>query len=95
MSPVPSYLIGIIIVRATRDANNNMALISVSRFLAAESDLSVGAHINAEIDILGREALNRSVSPNPPPTLPPPPKKRPRWQPILLLLSKGQPLPTP
>ena len=71
-----------------------MTLISVSRFLAAESDLSVGAHINAEIDILGLDTLNRRVSPKPPP-FPPPPKKRPRWQPILLSLSRGQPLPTP
>ena len=43
-----------------------MTLISVSRFLAAESDLSVGAHINAEIDILGLDALNRRLSPPPP-----------------------------
>ena len=53
-----------------------MTLISVSRFLAAESDLSVGAHINAEIDILGLDTLNRRVSPKPPP-LPPAPQKAP------------------
>ena len=62
-----------------------MALISVSRFLAAESDLSVGAHINAEIDILGREALNRSVSPNPPPPSPRPPKSAPGGNPFFSL----------
>ena len=56
------FLAGISIVRATRNANNNLQLISVSRFLSAESDLSVGAHIKAEISLLGLDALNDKVS---------------------------------
>ena len=55
------FLAGISIVRATRNANNNLQLISVSRFLSAESDLSVGAHIKAEISLLGLDALNDKV----------------------------------
>ena len=41
-------LAGISMIRATRNANNNLQLISVSRFLCAESDLSVSAHIRRE-----------------------------------------------
>ena len=55
------FLAGISIVRATRNANNNLQLISVSRFLSAESDLSVGSHIKAEINLIGLDALNDEV----------------------------------
>jgi hypothetical protein len=54
-------LAGISMVRATRNANNNLQLISVSRFLCAESDLSVSAHIKAETALLGLDALNFKV----------------------------------
>ena len=49
VSVLSVHFAGISMVRATRNANNNLQLISVSRFLCAESDLSVSAHIKAEI----------------------------------------------
>ena len=58
VSVLSVHFAGISMVRATRNANNNLQLISVSRFLCAESDLSVSAHIKAEIALLGLDALN-------------------------------------
>ena len=39
---------GITLVRATTDANSNVHPISFGRYLASESDLTVGVHIEAE-----------------------------------------------
>ena len=39
---------GIILTRVTADAEKKLHIVSFSRFLAAEADLSVGAHIKAE-----------------------------------------------
>ena len=50
---------GIMIIRGTRDANNNLHPISMSRFFAPENDRAVGAHIGAELQ-LGLD-LNRKV----------------------------------
>ena len=55
-------LAGISIVRATRNANNNLQLISVSCFLCAESDLSVFAHIKAEINWFFQPPLSHASS---------------------------------
>ena len=49
-------------VRATRNAKNNLQLISVSRFLCAESDLSVFAHIKAEINWFFQPPLSHASS---------------------------------
>ena len=49
---------GILVVRATHDANEHVHPISISHMLAAEGDLSVGAHITAELDLLGRDELD-------------------------------------
>lgn len=40
--------VGTLIVRATKDADNRVHVLSASHMSAAESDLSVGAHIQAE-----------------------------------------------
>ena len=59
-TPVPLlyYMLGILCARVTKDANENIHPVSVSHFLAAEGDLSVGAHLAAEIDLLGDEVMN-------------------------------------
>jgi len=43
---------GVMIVRATKDANNNIHPVSISHMLAAESDRSIGAHVAAELKFL-------------------------------------------
>merc|ERR1719446_2004818 len=50
---------GIMMIRGTRDANNSLHPISISRFYAPENDRSVGAHIGAELH-LGLD-LDRTV----------------------------------
>jgi hypothetical protein len=44
---------GVMVVRGTRDANKNLHPVSISDMLCAESNLSVGAHLRAEADLLG------------------------------------------
>ena len=51
-------MLGILCARVTKDANENIHPVSLSHFLAAEGDLSVGAHIAAEKDLLGDEVMN-------------------------------------
>lgn len=43
-----NMLLGIIVVRATKDANNRIHPVAISDMLCAESNLSIGAHISAE-----------------------------------------------
>ena len=49
---------GVAVVRAKKDANRRIHAVSVSHMLAAESDLSVGAHMAAEKSVLPSEAFN-------------------------------------
>lgn len=53
------YCTGTLIVRGTRDADQHLHPISVSYMIAAESNLSVGAHIDAE-KLLLEEELNKA-----------------------------------
>ena len=49
---------GVLVVRATHDANDHVHPVSVSHMLAAEGDLSVGGHIASEIELLGCDVMN-------------------------------------
>mmetsp|Transcript_13943 Transcript_13943/g.23814 ORF Transcript_13943/g.23814 Transcript_13943/m.23814 type:complete len:309 (+) Transcript_13943:65-991(+) len=49
---------GVMFVRGKKDANRNLRLASVGVLLAAEGDVSVGAHMAAENLLLGKEAFN-------------------------------------
>ena len=51
-------MLGTLCAHVTKDANENINPISISHMLAAEGDLSVGAHIAAEIDLLGDAVMN-------------------------------------
>ena len=50
---------GVLVARATYDANHCVHPVSVSHHLAAEGDLTVGAHIFAELLLLGDEVMNK------------------------------------
>lgn len=52
---------GILVVRATHDANEHVHPISVSHMLAAEGDLSVGAHIDTELELIGAGEMDQSA----------------------------------
>lgn len=49
---------GVLVVRATHDANQHVHPVSISHMMAAEGDLSVGAHIASEIELLGMDVMN-------------------------------------
>ena len=51
---------GVLIARARKDANSNIQPMSISHVLAAEGELSVGAHLNAEAHYL-KEVLNQAT----------------------------------
>ena len=48
---------GVLVARATYDANHCVHPVSVSHMLAAEGDMSVGAHIQAELILLGEQVM--------------------------------------
>jgi hypothetical protein len=50
---------GVLVARATFDANNHVHPVSISHMLAPEGDLSVGAHISAERHLLGDGVMNK------------------------------------
>lgn len=50
------------VARCTRDANSNIHPISISHMLAAESNLSVGAHIDAEKHFVNLEEGGHCVT---------------------------------
>lgn len=50
---------GVLVAHATLDANNAVHPIAMSHMLAAEGDLSVGAHIRAVRHVLGDEVVNQ------------------------------------
>ena len=59
----PSYLIiGTLLLRGTIDANKNVHPVSVSHLLAAEGNLSVGAHIRAESALLSIGMYSNSLN---------------------------------
>ena len=51
---------GVAVVRAKKDANRRLHVVSMSHVLAAEGDLSVGGHMFAEKQILPEDAFNTS-----------------------------------
>jgi hypothetical protein len=52
---------GVLIVRATKDANNNIQPVALSHMLAAEGDRSVGAHTAAENKFLDMDRAGTHV----------------------------------
>ena len=50
---------GVLVARATYDADHAVHPVSMSHMLAPESDLSVGSHINAERHLLGDDVMNK------------------------------------
>lgn len=53
---------GVLVARCTKDANSNIHPISISHMLAAESNLSVGAHLDVEKAFLNLEQDGRCVT---------------------------------